>query len=470
MKNEDTRKRLYTLATVFLGITIQTIIIFFVWQGYYNHTSVIRKIFVFRGHYFVMGIYWVVMYLFNKGNGSLKIGYFKIGDLIFSLLVSNICANLVFYLELVLLAYGFPSPVRLLQAMVVQNLFNIAWAVLITKGYQKIFPPHQVLLLFGKDSVKEFLPKLEARKDKFTVCESIKINTEKIKSNPELCQAIKEKMTHYNTVMLWDLPTIMRNEFLKYAYGKGIRIYVMPKISDIILNGSEQMHFFDSPLLLTRSAPMTFEERCVKRLIDIVLSVVLLIVTSPVMLLTAIAIKLNDGGSIFYKQVRCTMGQKEFTIYKFRSMVENAEKDGVARLAAEKDSRITAVGKVIRATRIDELPQLFNIFLGNMSFVGPRPERPEIIKKYTKEIPEFEYRTKVKAGLTGYAQVFGKYNTSPYDKLKLDIYYVEHFSIRLDIWLIIQTIKVIFVPESTEGVKEGKETAGKNKQEKKQNT
>ena len=139
----------------------------------------------------------------------------------------------------------------------------------------------------------------------------------------------------------------------------------------------------------------------------------------------------------------------------------------MARLAAKKDSRITAVGKVIRATRIDELPQLFNIFMGSMSFVGPRPERPEIIKKYTKEIPEFEYRTKVKAGLTGYAQIFGKYNTSPYDKLKLDIYYVEHFSIRLDIWLIIQTIKIIFVPESTEGVREGKETAGKSKQEKK---
>lgn len=467
MKNEDTRKRLYTLATVFLGITVQTIIIFFVWQGYYNNTSVIRKIFVFRGHYFVMGIYWVVLYLFNKGNGSLKVGYFKIGDLIFSQLVSNICANLVFYLELCLLAYGFPSPIRLLQAMVVQNLFNIVWVVLITKGYQQTFPPHQVLLLFGKDSVKEFLPKLEARKDKFTVCESIKINTEKIKSNPELCQAIKEKMTHYNTVMLWDLPTIMRNEFLKYAYGKGIRIYVMPKISDIILNGSEQMHFFDSPLLLTRSAPMTFEERCVKRLMDIILSIVLLVVTSPIMLITAIAIKLNDGGRIFYKQVRCTIGQKKFTIYKFRSMVENAEKDGVARLAARKDSRITAVGKVIRATRIDELPQLFNIFMGSMSFVGPRPERPEIIKKYTKEIPEFEYRTKVKAGLTGYAQIFGKYNTSPYDKLKLDIYYVEHFSIRLDIWLIIQTIKIIFVPESTEGVREGKETAGKSKQEKK---
>lgn len=173
--------------------------------------------------------------------------------------------------------------------------------------------------------------------------------------------------------------------------------------------------------------------------------------------MTAIAIKLYDGGKVFYKQTRCTIGQKEFSIYKFRSMVEDAEKDGVARLASQKDSRITPVGKFIRATRIDELPQLFNIIKGDMSFVGPRPERPEIIQKYIQEIPEFEYRTKVKAGLTGYAQIFGKYNTSPYDKLKLDVYYVEHFSIRMDIRLMIQTIKIIFVPESTEGVREGKE-------------
>lgn len=467
MKSEDTRKRLYTLATVLLGVFIQTVIVFFVWQGYYNSTSVIRKIFVFRGHYFVMFIYGIVLYLFNKGNGSLKVGYLKIVDLVFAQLISNICANLVFYLELCLLAYGFPSPVRLLQAMVVQNLFNIVWVVLITKGYQRIFPPHQVLLLFGKDSVKEFLPKLERRKDKFTVCESIKVDAEKIRNNPELCKAIKEKMTHYNTVMLWDLPTIMRNEFLKFAYGKGIRIYVMPKLSDIILTGSEQMHFFDSPLLLTRSNPLTLEERCVKRLMDIILSIVLLVFTSPIMLLTAIAIKINDGGSILYKQIRCTKDQKEFCIYKFRSMVEDAEKDGVARLASKKDNRITTVGRFIRATRIDELPQLFNILMGDMSFVGPRPERPEIIKKYIKEIPEFAYRTKVKAGLTGYAQIFGKYNTSPYDKLKLDLYYVEHYSIRMDLRLMIQTIKIVFVPESTEGVKEGSVTAGRNKQEKK---
>ena len=179
------------------------------------------------------------------------------------------------------------------------------------------------------------------------------------------------------------------------------------------------------------------------------------------MLFTALAIKLCDGGPILYKQVRCTTNGREFHIYKFRSMVVDAEKDGVARLATKEDSRITPVGKFIRATRLDELPQLFNILKGDMSFVGPRPERPVIIEKYVKDIPEFVYRTKVKAGLTGYAQIFGKYNTTPYDKLKLDTYYIEHYSFGLDLKILIQTVKIVFRPEATEGIDSGKTTAGR---------
>ena len=149
----------------------------------------------------------------------------------------------------------------------------------------------------------------------------------------------------------------------------------------------------------------------------------------------------------------------EFYIYKFRSMIEDAEKDGQARLATKNDRRITPVGRVIRKVRIDELPQLFNVLSGEMSFVGPRPERPEIIEKYKEDMPEFSYRTKVKAGITGYAQIYGKYNTLPYDKLKLDLYYIENFSVWLDLKLVILTVKILFTPESTEGIAEGALTA-----------
>ena len=186
------------------------------------------------------------------------------------------------------------------------------------------------------------------------------------------------------------------------------------------------------------------------------------IVTSPIQLVTAILIKAYDGGPILYRQVRCTIGGKEFEILKFRSMRQDAEKDGVARLASKDDNRITPIGKFIRKVRIDELPQLFNILKGEMSFIGPRPERTQIIAKYIEEMPEFTLRMKVKAGLAGYAQVYGKYNTTPYDKLKLDLSYIENYSLWLDLKLMMLTLKILFKPESTEGVDENQTTAMKN--------
>jgi exopolysaccharide biosynthesis polyprenyl glycosylphosphotransferase len=233
----------------------------------------------------------------------------------------------------------------------------------------------------------------------------------------------------------------------------------MPKITDVIMLGAEELHVFDTPILLTREYSLTMEQRFLKRLMDIVCSLILLIVASPFMLVTAIAIKLYDGGPVLYKQVRCTVNRREFKILKFRSMSVDAEKDGVARLASKNDSRITPIGKFIRKCRIDELPQLFNILVGDMSFIGPRPERPEIIEQYLEIMPEFAYRMKVKAGLAGFAQVYGKYNTSPYDKLKLDLTYIEKYSIWLDLKLMLLTLKILLWPDSTEGVENEQITA-----------
>ena len=227
-----------------------------------------------------------------------------------------------------------------------------------------------------------------------------------------------------------------------------------PKISDILIRSSENIHLFDTPLLLSRNNGLTFEQKFIKRAMDIVIALIVLIITSPFMLLTAIAIKLYDGGPVFFRQDRCTIGGKVFSIHKFRSMIVDAEKDGLVTPTADKDPRITPVGKFIRATRLDELPQVFDILSGNMSVVGPRPERVEHVEKYTAEIPEFEYRLKVKGGLTGYAQIYGKYNTTAYDKLKLDLMYIQNYSILQDIKLILMTVKIIFMKESTEGFDE----------------
>ena len=249
---------------------------------------------------------------------------------------------------------------------------------------------------------------------------------------------------------------------VKFCYSKSIRVYMMPKISDVIVQGADVLHFFDTPILLTREYPLTFEQRFVKRAIDIVCSLILIILTFPIMIITAILIKITDGGPVLYKQVRVTRYDKQFKIIKFRSMKVNAEADGKARLAQKDDNRITWIGKIIRKIRVDELPQLFNILKGDMSFIGPRPERPEIIEEYVKEMPEFAFRTKVKAGLAGYAQVYGKYNTTPYDKLKLDLAYIEGYSTWLDIRLMLLTLRVLLTPDATEGVAENQITAMKS--------
>ena len=210
--------------------------------------------------------------------------------------------------------------------------------------------------------------------------------------------------------------------------------------------------------MLARNRGLTIEQRFVKRTMDLVLSAIAIVISSPFMLLIAAAIKAYDKGPVFYMQERLTRDGEKFQIIKFRSMRMDSEQDG-AQLAKKNDSRITPVGRILRRTHFDELPQIFNIFKGEMSFVGPRPERESIAKEYEEVIPEFSFRLKVKAGLTGYAQIYGKYNTTPYDKLKLDLTYIEGYSVWLDIKLMLMTFKIIFQKENTEGIDKGQMTA-----------
>jgi len=240
-----------------------------------------------------------------------------------------------------------------------------------------------------------------------------------------------------------------------------ITVYVMPKIGDIIMSGAKQMHLFHLPFLRVGRYDPAPEYLFVKRVFDIVVSACALIVLSPLMLAVAIAIR-RDGGPAFYRQCRLTRDGKRFDVLKFRSMRVDAERDGVARLSTgDADPRITPVGHFIRKCRIDELPQLINILRGDMSIVGPRPERPEIAQQYETQLPEFSLRLQAKAGLTGYAQVYGKYNTTPYDKLQMDLMYIANPSFWEDLRIIFATIKILFLPESTEGVAEGQENAMK---------
>lgn len=266
------------------------------------------------------------------------------------------------------------------------------------------------------------------------------------------------------TVFLSGIHSHERNVIIKYCVANDIDVFVIPRIGDVLMSAADHMHMFHLPMLHLRRYNVQPEYLFMKRLLDVVLSSVALVILSPVMLVVALAIKKTDGGPVLYKQVRLTKDGKSFEILKFRSMRVDAEKDGIARLSTgDKDERVTPVGRIIRACRLDELPQLINILVGDMTIVGPRAERPEIAAQYEKELPEFALRLQGKAGLTGYAQVYGKYNTTPYDKLQMDLMYLAHPSIVEDIKIMFATVKILFMPDSTEGVEKGKTTAAEER-------
>ena len=236
---------------------------------------------------------------------------------------------------------------------------------------------------------------------------------------------------------------------LQYCCGQRQRVYIAPLLSDILIRGADEIRLFDTPLILCRNEGLTIGQRFVKRLFDIVISSLMLLPAAPIMLICALAVHLEDGGSVFFRQKRLTRDGAEFDVLKFRSMIPDAEADGRAVLAAEQDERITKTGRILRHFRLDELPQLLNILRGEMSLVGPRPERPELAAEYAKKYPEFPYRLQVKAGLTGYAQVTGAYDTEPIDKLKMDLMYIEEYSLLLDIQILLLTLKtMLFPPEN----------------------
>ncbi|MBO5622175.1 MAG: exopolysaccharide biosynthesis polyprenyl glycosylphosphotransferase, partial [Butyrivibrio sp.] len=409
----------------------------------------------FRGHLPILGIYFILLLFFSNTYGGLKIGYLRPMDVFFSQIFALFMVNFISYFQISLLNNWLVTVMPIVEIFVIQLVLAFLWAHATNAVYMRIYPPRELLLVSGVYPVDDIERKFNSRKDKYHIAKKINID--------QGIEAVyKECLGNYDGVIIWDVPSQFRNGLVKYCYGRNIRIYVMPKITDVLLKGSSQLHLFDTPVLLLREYSIKIEQRFIKRVFDILISLILIVITSPIMLLTAIAIVCYDRGPVLYKQVRCTKDRKEFKIMKFRSMKVDAEKDGVARLAQKNDSRITPIGKFIRSCRIDELPQLFNILAGDMSFIGPRPERPEIIKQYLEEMPEFAFRMKVKAGLAGYAQVYGKYNTTPYDKLKLDLTYIENYSIWLDIKLMLLTVKILFTPDSTEGVEENQTTASKN--------
>jgi exopolysaccharide biosynthesis polyprenyl glycosylphosphotransferase len=441
MKNREQFKRLLNFAASMIIIACFAYGFSKVWYSQYNREML--DPFWYNGNILMVAIYVIVYVICTNCFSGFRLGYFKTASLVGSQTLGILMTNAITFLEVSLIGRGRLSAVPLLGLTAAELVFSVVWCIVCTKLFANIYPPRRMIIVYGNSSARELVKKMSSRVDKYIISESV--------SCDENISTIKNKILEHEAVIFCDLPSEMKNQLVKYCFDNNIRTYITPKLSDIIIRGADECNLFDTPLLLCRNVGISFEQQIVKRLIDIIGSFILLIVTSPFMLITSLAIKLYDGGPVLYSQERLTVGGKRFKVHKFRSMVVDAEKHG-AQLAEKNDDRITPIGKLIRKVRLDELPQLINILAGDMSFVGPRPERPELAAKYEEDMPEFRYRLKVKAGLTGYAQVMGKYNTTPYDKLKLDMMYIQQQSLALDLKLILMTVKICFVPDATEGV------------------
>lgn len=437
-------KRLYNYIANILLLILSTAIFAIIWN---ERLNVLMEIpFEGKGNILIIAVYAVILLVMLCAFQGLKIGYFTMANLLISRCIAYICAHFIIAIQIILMVGTVEGLgdiiIRMIETLATTGLLCIVYTIVVTKIYNKLIPPYRMLMVYGdyENNLKE---KINRREDKYIIDEEIYIGEDE--------NVIKAKMLEYDAIVLNDIPTEKRKDLLKYCFEEGIRVYFVPKIADMFVKGADELKLFDTPVFLCRNMQLSFEQKILKRLMDIVLSGVLLILASPFMLITSVAIKIEDGGNAFYKQKRCTTNGKVFEVLKFRSMRMDAEKIGGVQLAKENDTRITKVGAFIRKTRIDELPQLINILKGDMSFVGPRPERPELVEENCKTVPEFSYRMKVKAGLTGYAQVYGKYNTTFLDKLKMDLLYIEKYSLWLDIQIILMTVKVVFMKESTEG-------------------
>ena len=425
---------------------------FAIWFLFYNPN--INLPFYEKGHYLMSVVFMVIYLVFTRVYGGFMVGTAGVLDLIFSQIIAIGFTAASSYAIFTLLSYKLVNPIPLIVFFAVFSIIAALWCYTADKVYFKLHKAKKTIVIFGNKESYESLKGIKGMTKRFIVEETYD-------SEKTTLDFLFEKIIGFDAVFMCGVPSDYRNEILKFCIAKGIACFIKPKISDTIIRGGKTIQMMNVPVYRCKRGDTGLIYLAMKRFFDVVLSFIAIILASPFMLVTAAAIKLYDGGKVFYRQTRLTKDGKEFEVIKFRSMIQDAEKDGVARLAKDGDDRITPVGKIIRMLRIDELPQLFNIFKGDMSFVGPRPERPEIAKQYEKDMPEFALRLQVKAGLTGYAQVYGKYNTPPYDKVQMDLMYVANQSLIEDLKLMLMTFKILFIPSSTEGVSQQQTTAKK---------
>ena len=397
-------------------------------------------------------LFCIVYFFFAKMYDAHKIGLYRLQELAFSQMLAYGISDGVLFIAAFFWFHNFQRiRIRLfLLAFVLQLLLILINTFLFNRLYAHFDEPRKIMILYGSEDYKRLLVKIQEKNRRYQVLACM--------DESENLSAIFEALAKCKDIYLCDVRDEVKDRVILFCNAHQKDIHISMDIGDLLILGDEVSHSFDTPFLRNKKTPVAWYYPFLKRLSDIVISMTAILLLSPIMIITALSIKIYDRGPVFYKQTRLTKDGRRFEIIKFRSMKMDAEKNG-AQLSTVHDDRITPVGKTIRKLRIDELPQLFNILKNDMAVVGPRPERPEIAAQYEQDIPEFHLRLQVKAGLTGYAQVYGKYNTTPLDKLKLDLIYIAQRSVLFDLRILFYTIKIIFIPESTEGIPDGQSTA-----------
>ncbi len=428
---------LFLIKTVYMGAMLA--IFTYVWLTNYQEASFFRD-----GNFVVMAAYLLVQIVMTSVYGGFKVGVLRLPELTYSMVLATIITDIFMYIQFVLIARTI-LPIEPMGVMFFSQLIVIIiFSSLLNRSYFYLYPTREMLIVYkSSETLERFKQKISRVRERYKIVAQISEDTG--------ISAVLDKVAKHNSIVILDLDANDRDTVLNFCYEQNKRAYIIPSVSDIFIRNSHDTQIFDTPVMLCKNRGPSNEQLIVKRIIDLVISSIALVVASPFFAIIALAIKICDKGPVFFKQERITKDERVFTLYKFRSMIEDADKDTDILMAKQDDPRITPVGKILRRFRLDEIPQLINILKGDMSLVGPRPERVELVAEYAAAIPQFNYRHKMRAGLTGLAQVNGLYNTSAYDKLLFDLMYMEQFSIFLDFKIIFMTFKVIFMSSKTEG-------------------
>ena len=436
-------------------LVLSVLIFYYCWLHFrYGGLPVVKER-GFRYNYFVLAGYIGLLLFFIRTYNSYLLGYSRIRTLIMGQFISQLFSITIIYVGVTIGWNRIYSPKVFFPMLVCQGFLDVVWSYVATHFYFKFNPPRKTLLIYRNELDRRRFGSIKGKPSG-----RIYKVTEEFCYQGKSFDAIRDRLEGFEAIFVAGVDSRCRNGIAKYCKEENTPGCFLPHVGDVIMQEAVHIQSFDSPVLYVNRSHPRPEYLLVKRSFDFIMSLLGIIVLSPFMIATALAIKLYDGGPAIYKQVRLTRNGKEFEIYKFRSMRVDAEKDGVARLSTgDKDDRITPIGHFIRKFRLDEFPQLFNILKGDMSIVGPRPERPEIADQYYESIPDFKLRLQVKAGLTGYAQVYGKYNIDPYEKMEFDLLYINHMGVLMDLQLIFATLFTLFMSDATQGVEEGQTTA-----------